>query len=100
MKVNNVADIVKNILTNKPLARDDDLILYGFVINKTTGYSMDISYRDMINLIRTEVLPPFETVRRARQKCQELYPELRGNVWLERNKKQSEYREFAISEDL
>ena len=53
MKIRNTAEIVKEILEQKPRARDCDFVLYGFVLNKY-GYSVSIPFNEMANLVKAE----------------------------------------------
>lgn len=78
MKIRNTAEIVKEILEQKPRARDCDFVLYGFVLNKY-GYSVSIPFNELANLVKAEEPPSMETVGRARRKVMELYPSLRGD---------------------
>ena len=71
MKIRNTAEIVKEILEQKPRARDCDFVLYGFVLNKY-GYSVSIPFNELANLVKAEELPSMETVGRARRKVMEL----------------------------
>ena len=80
MKIRNTAEIVKEILEQKPRARDCDFVLYGFVLNKY-GYSVSIPFNEVANLVKAEELPSMETVGRARRKVMELYPSLRGDSY-------------------
>lgn len=94
MKIRNTAEIVKEILEQKPRARDCDFVLYGFVLNKY-GYSVSIPFNELANLVKAEELPSMETVGRARRKVMELYPALRGDSYKVRIDNTAEYIEFA-----
>ena len=96
-----VSDLVRFYLTVDHKTRNDDNYLY-FVIcrdrlrEKGVDIS-DISFMDGL-LMRQELdIPPFESVRRTRQKLQEKYPEFSadGVVSKARAKKEKEYRKFA-----
>lgn len=89
MKIRNTAEIVKEILEQKPRARD-----CGFVLNKY-GYSVNIPFNELANLVKAEELPSMETVGRARRKVMELYPSLRGDSYKVRLDNTAEYIEFA-----
>ena len=52
MKIRNTAEIVKEILEQKPRARDCDFVLYGFVLNKY-GYSVSIPFNELANSAKT-----------------------------------------------
>ncbi len=92
--VRQTAELVKEILENHPFARDDDYILYGYVMNEC-GYSMGISFLEVSELIKEKYLPAMITVWRARRKVMELYPELRGKSYKNRDAQQMEYVEFS-----
>lgn len=67
---------VKEILEKHPSARDNDYVLYGFVLNNH-GYSVKkITFETLMNLTRTNQLPTIESIGRSRRKVQELYAEL------------------------
>ena len=92
--IRQTAELVKEILEKHPFARDDDYILYGYVMNEY-GYSMNICFSEVSELIREKCLPAMITVWRARRKVMELYPELRGKSYKNRDAKQMEYVEFS-----
>lgn len=76
-KIRETAEIVKEILTEEPATRDDDYLLYSYILHKY-GVPTQTSFSTIIVMIRKKRLPTLETVGRARRKAQELYPELRG----------------------
>lgn len=78
MKVSKTGELVKAILTEKPLARDDDYTLYGYVLNHY-GLSKNITFWDIRANVKDGIIPSMESVGRARRKCQELYPALRAS---------------------
>ena len=92
--IRQTAELVKEILEKHPFARDDDYILYGYVMNEC-GYSMSISFLEVYELIKEKYLPAMITVWRARRKVMELYPELRGKSYKNRDLQQMEYVEFS-----
>lgn len=94
MKVRQVAELVKEILEQKPRARDCDFVLYGFVLNKY-GYSVNIPFNELANLVKAKEIPSMETVGRTRRKCMELYPSLRGKSYEPREERQLEFVDLA-----
>ena len=81
---------VEYCLKKYPVCRDDDRILIGTVYS--LFYDIEpktITLKEI--LLRTD-LPSFETIRRCRQKLQELYPELRGTKEAKQRRKAQEQR--------
>lgn len=77
-KISKTGEMVKDILTVSPAARDDDFILYAYVLNRY-GISKNITFWDMRAKELDGAIPSMESVGRARRKCQELYPALRAS---------------------
>lgn len=75
---------VYRILQLLPECRDDDKKLFKALIDIIEGNNKLDSGEVLSNLIDGKYGSP-ETVRRYRQKFQELYPELRGKKWLKRH---------------
>jgi len=71
-----MAIMVKEILEAHPSARDNDYILYGFVLNKHNYSVKKITFEELTKLTQTNQLPTIESVGRSRRKVQELYKEL------------------------
>ncbi len=96
MKLKNIKKIVIVCLTEKPVTRNSDRILYNEVCS-TLGYNTkEMSAWDMLHDCR---MPSTESVRRARQKIQAEFPELRACEPVEKKRMElvSEYKEFAKS---
>ncbi len=95
-----VTKIVKEILQNNPSLRNDDDLLYRKVCFYCMPQVVHLSFSEVLINRRVLGLPSFETVRRSRQKVQELYPELRATerVRGSRKAKETEYRKFARGE--
>jgi hypothetical protein len=56
----------------------------------------DMTLNQVLGLITRKELPCFESIRRARQKVQEKYPELTDvTTMIHRLDKEQEYREFV-----
>ena len=94
--VRDVAVMVKEILEQHPKTRDDDYLLYAFVLNKY-GMSKDIGFWNIAVAVKEAKIPSQESVGRARRKAQELYPQLKATPDVEeaRINKTGEYIEFA-----
>jgi hypothetical protein len=73
-----VACKVYSILTDRPLARDDDKILLVEIWCKETK-ARDVL--EFFNELISGSLSHFESIRRMRQKIQEKHPALRGEKW-------------------
>lgn len=95
-RIRDLAVIVKDIMTAHTKARDDDFLLYAYVLNYY-GYSKDTSFWEIRTLVQQTLIPSMESVGRARRKAQELYPELRASKVVEdaRLENTAEYIDFA-----
>lgn len=90
--------LVCEILEQKPIARTDDFILYGFVL-KRYGVSLDMPLKEFFANHKKMQVPNFKTIERARrivqsvrlglvdcetaearEELEEKYHESRGNV--------------------
>lgn len=94
--------LVESILKRDRKARNSDSYLYLKVLCSIAKDRNDIEIENVtiINFLLNMTdwgFPPFESVRRARQKLQRKYPELSGNeaVTEARTKNENIYREFA-----
>lgn len=89
-------DIVAELLEEDPRTRDSDDILYLQIIrrNGLSGVSVDHFFQNR----KSMGIPPFESVRRARQKVQEENPELCGKNKEQREEAQKAYYEFALTD--
>ena len=98
-----LSELVYDILVKNEKARNSDTYLYYIVCNeKLRSNGHDISKITLADsLLRREELglPPFESVRRTRQKIQHDNQELAGSKAVEafRSKNEKEYREYARS---
>ena len=93
--------LVKAILEKDTTARNSDSFLYFRVINEIAlrkGDNMrNISMFDFLLNMNDWGYPPFESVRRTRQKIQAQYPELAADNKVQgyRDANELEYREYA-----
>lgn len=93
-----VSDIVGEILRKHPATRDDDFLLYAFVLN-SYGHSKNIPFWVLRKLVIDKQAPSMESVGRCRRKVQEIYPELRAVEPVEKGRRgqESKYKEYARS---
>lgn len=96
-------DIVKTVLETDEAARNSDSYLY-FQVLKVISAKTEVPFFNMTVehfLLNMKELgaPPFESVRRARQKVQQECPWLSSNRTVERGRMENErtYREYARS---
>lgn len=98
MKIKNVEAIVHGLLIEHPSARDDDDVLYALVLD-ACGADLNVSVVDFLYTRGEMDLPPFETVRRTRQKIQADCEDLRGSrrIRLKRKEAEETFRAYAVS---
>lgn len=89
--------IVTKVLENSREARNSDGILYIKVCEEIFGG--DISKLTLYDVLMSGEFPPTETVRRTRQKVQEIRKDLASDRTIQKWRKQQEqrYREYARS---
>lgn len=89
--------LVKQILIEDEHARSSDMYLYLKVCKRLNPSALFKPFMAVVAHLKDHNLPPFETVRRARQKIQEKCPELSAVDEVEnaRAELETEYREFA-----
>lgn len=99
MKISKVHDLVKEILESNSSARNSDNTLYTAVIQKLEPSLVDEPFWFVMANISELKLPPYETVRRTRQKIQAECPWLQATdkVVQERRGQIIEFREYAVS---
>lgn len=90
--------LVKFILENCPETRDSDNKLYMTVCESLNRDALRKPFCYVITHLHELGLPPFETVRRARQHVQKKCPELRpcDTVAIFRAENEKAFEEFAI----
>lgn len=93
-KILTIHQMVERILRDYPGTRDDDRELIKTLYGKYYGVDY---YKPWGAVIKDKNLPSFESIRRCRQKVQELNEDLRGSKKSEeaRLAKQEEYLEYA-----
>ena len=99
------SEIVKQILAVDKRARNSDSFLYLQVLKHyaaETGKPVcEMPVQDFLLAMGQMGVPPFETVRRARQHAQARYPGLSSNETVKRMRQENEaaYYAFALEED-
>lgn len=94
--------LVKRIMENDPQTRNSDSYLYLKVIEHIAAEKnislANISVVKYLLHMKDLGFPPFESVRRSRQKIQEHHPELAAcsKVEEKRMENEKEYRAFAV----
>ncbi len=98
-ELESIAHIVQNILSEDTYARNNDTYLYLQVCKRINPIIINLPFVQVLQNVHEYGLPPFESVRRSRQKEQEKHPELRACKKVEemREDLEEEYREFARS---
>ena len=99
MKIKNVERKVRAALKDYPPCRDDDMQLFGYIIlnNFGEGQVKQMSGWQMLGHIMHSRVPHFTSVLRCRQKLQELEPELRGEKYEKRHKRNAEVKDEIIN---
>lgn len=89
-QVKTMAEIIKDLLIEKEEYRDSDTALIAKIWWKELQKARPVSYetvtaKDFLFLMKDDKLSSAESIRRARQKVQELYPETRGKKYKQRH---------------
>jgi hypothetical protein len=94
-----IKSLVKEILEDNEKARDSDSILYLQICYMLNPSVTMLPFGEVIARLDAYGLPPFESVRRARQKIQAERPDLRAcdEVELFRAENETAYKEFATN---
>lgn len=82
-------EVVEGILRDYPSARDSDYLLYAFYLNKN-GYSKNMSFWGIVDLIKRKEISSIESISRMRRKLQEMYKELRASSQVESARRENE----------
>lgn len=99
-KIDYVSKLVYQSLCDDEKARDDDIYLYFKICKHFNAEALGKPFGQVLSSLKDYNLPPFETVRRARQKNQELHPELSASEEVKkiRDKTRKKYRAYAKGE--
>lgn len=96
--------LVKEILISDEKARNSDSFLYLLVLNvvaQRKGFDLNcVPITDFLFNMAEWGFPPFESVRRSRQKLQAAFPELSADETVEafRAENEKEVRAFAVAD--
>lgn len=95
--IQRTSDLVKQVLTEEEITRNNDMILYAKVCERLNPNVLTMPFQNVICDLKTHKLPNFETVRRTRQKLQADFPELASNERISalRAKREEDFREYA-----
>lgn len=95
--IKRTSDLVKTILKEEPKARDSFSHLYYMICLKNNPKVLGMTFAQVLMNMKDLKLPPFESVRRSRQKLQAAYPELAGSDEVEAQKAVNEaiVRDYA-----
>ena len=95
MELKKTKDIVEKILETDNTAREVDEWLFCRVYDYLGANHKKDTFGDIMRKIHSGEFPPLESIRRCRQRVQELRPELRGKNYMARNNKQEDYKALA-----
>ena len=95
-KLFSVIDDVEKFLTKYPPLRDDDERLMANIWMSHIGNLEIKNGRDILHMLAKHQLPSYESVSRCRRKIQELKPKLRGEKWIERQKRAKKIRKEIV----
>ena len=99
----NIKALVKALLQADPQTRNSDSYLYLRVLDTIAKWNnvnlQNLSVTDFLSTLPVSVFPPFESVRRSRQKLQREFPYLGSceKVSEYRAENEEAYRDFAGS---
>ena len=97
--IRNTSVIVQGILEQHPETRNSDNLLY---IKVVESINSDLIYKPMQEVFlqaKAYGIPPFESVRRTRQKLQAEFPELRAKKEIEAEREINQYAVVVICKD-
>lgn len=97
VKLKKTNELVKEILTEEPKARNSDMHLYYMVCLKTNARVLGMPFSQVLMNLKKYNLPPFASVDRARRKVQKLYPELASDKKVKEMREEQEeiYRKYS-----
>ena len=95
--IKRTSELVKKILLDYPDSRNSDDALYRYVVEAINPDAACMPFCQVLLHRERYGLPPYESVRRARQKIQENYPILRASKEVEkaRAENEQEVRDFV-----
>jgi hypothetical protein len=89
----NYITTVKKVLETSARSRDNDVILYSYVLNKLSVNPTIITAEELIMKMYENEIPTYDSISRLRRKVQAENPELRGTVYHLRKKRAKEVQE-------
>ena len=98
-KLKQITNVVRHYLTEKPETRGNDELLYGYVCEDFNRDAITLPFCVVMSNRKSLGIPPFESVRRSRQKLQEHNEHLRPDADIEaiREVEEEKYRKYARS---
>lgn len=87
------SDIVKDVLVKHPNTRDDDFVLYAWVLYHK-GINLNQSLRDFLATASKSDAPAFATITKCRRTLQGIYPQLKGKSYDRRQEMQMVYKTY------
>ncbi len=89
---------VYDLLLQKPEYRDSDTALYAKIAWRDMKKSFPTTFqtmtaKELLQAMKDSTITPFETIRRCRQKCQQIYPETRGVKYKQRHKADDQFKQ-------
>lgn len=97
MRMQKLEPIVKQVLEDSQLARDDDFVLIKAVFESINPHAVHEPFSKVLDLHKSYGLPSFESVTRARRKLQSEYKNLASSKQVEamRAEEEENFREYA-----
>ena len=92
MNLGKLVETIKSTLELDIKARDDDHRLECIIYSKYIDLKETNVY-DFYSKLMNNKIPKASTIRRARRKCQECYPDTRGNKYNNRQESQKQIKE-------
>lgn len=85
-------DLVTRVLIKHKASRDNNYLLYHYVLIELNVDPTKISAFDLIKGMKEKTYPAFEGITRSSRKIQEENPELRGSQWHIRKDLEAEFK--------
>jgi hypothetical protein len=93
MNILNVKKIVTSVLTQHEKPRDSDSRLVAVIWKHYLKADIEkMSALDLLQKLTDNELPNFESIRRVRQRLQEIYPHLRGANYGKRKEEETKVK--------
>ena len=88
----NLQETVESVLENDVKSRDNDMRLIALIWHKELG-DLKYLYYPFLRKVAENKVTNFESISRCRRKLQEIQPNLRGEKYIERHKRQKEMKD-------